>query len=423
MMKKFICISLVCVFALLFSAAYASADDNYNLNDLKHCRTVYSYSGKSSAYFYGFNEKTLYSSRVIPDCVTRYIAVSGSIRAVCHDENNSYALYSLSSKSYGVVRMNMNTGNCTYCTINPSGNTVNSSFAVCENEIFIIHNSQNYPFVKSYNFNGSELHTYSFAQGVERLFCSGGCAYAKAFSGEILRLSGGSKTKCASLDNYTEFIDAGAGYILTSDKRLISLSNGSSESLRCDLAARTEKYTFTVSGDTLSFSGGETEITNAVLLCAAGSKAAVLNSTYGCAVISSTEHANNSNKSENTGGSAMRISDNYIIGIEPEITVTQAKSRYPQIKIILDDNQNEVTSGKLKTGYRTVLENGEYELALRGDVNSSGTLNSADTNELMKTLSGETALSPACQKAADYNFDNKINTKDLVLIAKTINNY
>ena len=415
-MKKVACVIFSILAVVLFPLFHAKANETRSLSELSGCSRLYSYSGTGSAYFFGYKNYTLYSSRVIPDCVTRYISVSGIIRSVCHDENYAYALFDGSKSSCEIVRMNMNSGSCDYCVISDAQNISNRSFAVAGNEIFLIHNNSVYPYVRSYNFNGQHLNTYNFSQGVELLFCNGGKAYAKAYSGEIFRISGGNKTNCAVLDPYIDFQNAGAGYILSADKRLISLNGGNTENLSCNLAVKTEKERFTVSGSSLSFSGGSAELDSAKLMCAVGIKAAVLKNNFNCEILNAAELSPKSAGANIRTVGSLRLLDNIIIGIEPGTTVTQAEKKYPDIRKIYDSNRSEVTSGKLRTGYWAQTPEGEFEIALFGDVNGSGTVNSADTDDIMDIILGTKTVNGCYQKAADYNIDGIIDTKDLVLI-------
>ncbi len=53
-------LSCLTVLALLVaSAVFARADDSVKFDELKACRKVFAYSGSSSAYFYGFYDKTV----------------------------------------------------------------------------------------------------------------------------------------------------------------------------------------------------------------------------------------------------------------------------------------------------------------------------------------------------------------------------
>ena len=415
--KKSLCVILVIVTTTISSVCYVRADGDYSLSDLKNCTNIYSYSGKNNAYFYGNSNLTLYSSRVIPSRATRYVTVSGYICAVCHDESHAYALYKTSNDSFGVVRMNMNNGKCDYCAITDTRSAQKSSFAVAGNEIFIIYTGNPYHYVKSYDFSGKYLRSYTFPKGSERLFCNGGCAYVRAFSGEVFRLSGASKTKCAATDAYKDFSDAGIGHILLNDKRLVSLGNGKIQYPRSDFAAITSQNSFYLSGTTLRFNGGEAEASSPKLMCAAGSTAAVLGKDFYCQIFNAKSAVS---RSQSTQSSKLNFSGSVIVGIEVDTTVAKIKEKYPEIKKIFNHDGKEMTSGRLKTGYSALTQSGEHKIAIRGDVNSSGTLNTADTDELMNALSGSKKLSDCCAKAADYNYDGAVNTKDLVLIGKRI---
>lgn len=416
MIKRIVRSAVILALIITASVCTIKADGSVMPGELRQCKHIYSYSGKANAYFYGYSGKTLCSTRVIPNSITRYVSVSGTIRAVCHDENCAYALYDGSNKSYGVVRMNMNSGECDYCTISDTQNAVNRSFAVAGNEIFIIFNSRIFPVVKSYNFSGKYLKMYEFTRGAECLFCNGGYAYARDFNGEIFSLSGKGKTKRAELEAYTEFFNAGDGYIFTRDKRIILLNGGYTERPDCDLAVKTPRSGFYLTGSALRYSGGEAEVGSARLLCAVGSTAAVLRNDFLCEIV----NINNNTKqiSSNTINRKPKISDSTIVGIEAGTTVARLKEMFSDIKKIHNHNGAEVTSGLLKTGYTAQTPEGSYRIALTGDVNSSGTLNSADIDELLSALSGSEKLSGWCLKAADLNGDGSVNTKDLVLVGK-----
>ena len=421
MAKRFFCVILILLNIFSFFVYTAWADNSASFGELGNCKELYAYSGKNNAYFYGFSADTLYSARSVPSANLRYVCTSGRIRSVCHDEACAYALFDDSNKSYGIVRMNMDSGACSYCSITDVKKAANQSFAVSGNEIFIIQNTGSYPCVKSYNFSGKALCTYNLPDGAELLFCNGSKAYARSFSGEIFRLSGGGKTKCADLDAYTGFTDAGCGYILDDDGRLISLNSGDAEYPRCDFAVRTSQNTFRLSGNNLSFSGGEVSAQSARLMCAAGQNAAVLGTDFKSTVFNANQIKNNSPQSRGDAhASTLKISDGVAVGIDAEITVTKATEKYPEIAALYDFDGSKITSGKLKTGYYALIGNTKYQIAVRGDINNTGTLNKADIICLMDAIAGKIQLTPCQSKAADFNFDGKFNTQDLVLIGRRI---
>ena len=420
MTKRFICIILILLCPASFFIGTAWADSTALFSELGNCKYIYTYSGRNNAYFYGYTNTTLYSARAVPTANLRYVNTDGCIRAVCHDESNAYALFD-GNNCYKIVRMNMDSGACDYVTITGSESISNRSFAVSESEIFILQKSNSYPYVKSYNFSGKALYSYTFSKGVDRLFCNGSNAYARSVSGEIFRLSGGSKTKCADLEAYTDFSDAGCGYILTSDGRLISLGSGDVEYPRCDNAVRTSQNSFKLCGNTLSFTGGDVSVSSAKLMCAAGQTAAVLGTDNRCTTFNASQIKSNPQASQSGSKSSnLKISDGVAVGIDAEITVTQAKEKFPEIAELYDFDGNKITSGKLKTGYYALIGGTKYPVAIRGDVNGTGTLNRSDLVDLMDAIIEKITLSPCRSKAADFNLDGKINTQDLVLLGLRI---
>ena len=87
--------ALLCLFFLalfLCTPFRAVAETASDLSVLSSAKRIFSYSGKASAYFYGFSNQTLYSARVIPSAALRTVRTGGVIRAVCHDENSVYAM-------------------------------------------------------------------------------------------------------------------------------------------------------------------------------------------------------------------------------------------------------------------------------------------------------------------------------------------
>ena len=63
---------------------------------------------------------------------------------------------------------------------------------------------------------------------------------------------------------------------------------------------------------------------------------------------------------------------------------------------------------------------GECTLAVRGDLNSNGAVNSADVKALMEHFASGTELSAGVSAAADFNSDGAVDNRDLVLLAQSI---
>ena len=84
-------------------------------------------------------------------------------------------------------------------------------------------------------------------------------------------------------------------------------------------------------------------------------------------------------------------------------------------------SNNEITSGVIKTGYAlTYLDKNEelivYKLAVSGDVNGDGKINSADLLRIRQHLLETVTLSDIYFTASDINGDKKTNSADLLRV-------
>lgn len=77
-----------------------------------------------------------------------------------------------------------------------------------------------------------------------------------------------------------------------------------------------------------------------------------------------------------------------------------------------------LTSGRLGTGMRAIVDNREYLIIVSGDLTGEGNVNSRDLKLLMKILSGEETLDENMLLCADLNNDELINTKDLLKLSQ-----
>ena len=81
-------------------------------------------------------------------------------------------------------------------------------------------------------------------------------------------------------------------------------------------------------------------------------------------------------------------------------------------------NGENVTSGLIKTGYRTFIAGESYSISVKGDITGEGNVKSNDISELMSMLTGKTQISGVNYKSADYDLNGTVNNIDLVLIAQ-----
>lgn len=434
MYKKILSILIIFLTIVFISLYGAESKTVKNLNDLSYCKNLYTYSGNHYAYFYGYTSDTLYSAQSIPDLNLRYIKVDGLIRAVCHNENYAYALYETksSARSYSIVRMNMQNGNCNYFDIGAQSNIINSSFAATDDEIFIIRTDSYNSYAASYDTNGKRKYNYKFDSNVEKLFINDSKTYAVLYNGDIYALENGTHTFCNNLGNNHNFADAGAGYIYTEGKLLISLTDNSRENIvnaKTFRIVKCENKLFSLTTDTLKSSdGGKYSTPNPYMMAATKSFISVISSNYECNTISISEmyenKSNNNDYDDNVNQNYQdldnhyKIKDNIMLGIESGTTVSQFKRNFSEKVTVYNKDGDVSASGKIATGFRCKVYGNTYKIAVRGDVTGEGNVKSNDVDIIMKNMIGLQSLENEFYAAADYNFDGVLDNRDLVAIAQ-----
>ena len=133
---------------------------------------------------------------------------------------------------------------------------------------------------------------------------------------------------------------------------------------------------------------------------------------------------NNRHDSSKTDNRAVNsdyiISDGMIYGIYSGETVADFK-RKTSVKNVYKADGTIAKSGKLKTGFTTVINSKTYVITVCGDVTGEGNVNSRDVTLLHKYLCGNAELDGAYLKAADFNLDGEADNRDLVLISRQKN--
>ena len=395
-MSKRLISCAISVVLLIVSFTTAAADNAVKLRELSDCVKVFAYSGKDSAYFYGFNSQTLCSVRVIPDVLTRTVNVNGTILSVCHDDSNAYALYKNGQNAYCIMQMNMNSGDCSWFQIAQENTVQHSSIAACNGEVMVI-TSKGTDILTSAQ-NGNSSYTYSFPSGVKELFVNDNNAYALINDGSLYRIGSRSKTYSANLSVLSGFSNAGCGWMFTSGGALVSV-NGEREYIHADAAVKLN---------------GKTVQRNSVrLLACALDRAAALKNDY------SLEYTGSDGRSQEEGASdKSKLKSGGIAVLEEGITVSKLKSIYSNVTGVYAANGEVISSGALRTGYTAMLESGSCQIAVLGDINGSGTVNSADTKLLMRFFTGSASLNDCEITAADCNKDGIADNRDLVLLSR-----
>lgn len=112
----------------------------------------------------------------------------------------------------------------------------------------------------------------------------------------------------------------------------------------------------------------------------------------------------------------LRVSG-HILYAEPGVTAAKLRAAFPQTEVEVYTSSSAAVSGRLKTGMSVLIDDKLYTVIVPGDINASGTVNTADMRLLQRVLVGETELTDTAALAADLNENGRPDAADLVLLA------
>ena len=112
----------------------------------------------------------------------------------------------------------------------------------------------------------------------------------------------------------------------------------------------------------------------------------------------------------------LRVSG-HILYAEPGVTAAKLRAAFPQAEVEVYTSSSAAASGRLKTGMSALIDDELYTVIVPGDINASGTVNTADMRLLQRVLVGETELTDTAALAADLNENGRPDAADLVLLA------
>lgn len=420
MSKLFVSI-LLAVMLISISVICVNSVSEYNLSELKNCSYLYTDNNNRGSYVYGYNADTLYCAQLLPKCEVRYVTYDGTIRSACQNGENAYALFETytAKKPYVLARLNMSNGSCSYYTFTNLEHIDNSSIAVLDNKVFFKKTDSHYSYVVEYSFSGNKLNEYRFDDEVSELFVNNSNAYARLLEGNIYRLSNGTSSFSASVKYQSDFVNAGKGYIHTDYGKLISIDNNTTENT-FDTCVMYNSEMYYVNGKTVVNNDKYYTFSKDVSkLLANNNQIAVLFSDYFCQVIDVSELKEyKSDFTINKTEIPYSIEGDIICGVENGTTVSEFKHEFSADISVYNVNGEKVTSGLIKTGYRTFIAGETYNISVRGDITGEGNVKSNDISELMSMLTGKAQIIGVNSKSADYDLNGKIDNIDLVLLAQ-----
>lgn len=430
-MKKilpFLCLTIVFMF-IATSTVFSQAE--YDVSDLQNCKNVYTETNSNGAYLYGYTINCLYSAKILPEVNIRKLEVTGKIRSVTQYKSKTCALVEVTLDNYNVVVMDNNTGTCNYYEFKSLKNLKNSSFAVDDNNVYFIRTNSTYSYVQCYSLNGELLKNYKPNNEVTKIFTNNSKVYFSLYSGEIYRLNGNSYEYATIINSTATFSNAGAGWIYCSTKELVSLDGKQKKTVgngKLNCVTYADNMIISSSGKNIFVDdepvlGIERE---AEFVLSYKDKYAVVTNDFTCTTnnISFENNVNGQSDGQENTQTVLKDDKTYKInadgilyGVESGTTISVLK-KDNSISNVYDKNGNIVTSGKVKTGYSADVNGTNRLISVRGDITGEGNVKSNDVSELMSALTEKTTLSKIQTVSADYNFDGKVDNKDLVLIAR-----
>ena len=414
LLKRCISALLMLLFAAAGTVCAFASDSRPDLSLLRNCGRIYAYSTDYSAYFYGFDGSMLYSARVLPDDCIRYVNAGGTVRAVSHDNDHAYALFSTGNQ-YSCLSMNMNDGSCFTEALYSGERIYAKSFCAADDEMFVMLFGRTFSYVQGKR--GGQTYRYAPDCNIKCLFTNDDNAYLETTRGDVYRIGEGNMTFCLKLDEALEYTNAGAGYLYSKYDALVSLDGSKRRVLKQKQAAISEDVIFSLSNTGLTVNGVTESFASPLLLAASGGKAAVLENDYSCSIVS----ADGENNDSEQGGGALDtpdIKDGIVRGISSGTTVAAFKRAFPSASDIFSADGALVSSGDIKTGYKALIGGSYYPIAVFGDLGGSAEINSTDINALGNMLAEQRLPEGVYFAASDLNGDGSVDTRDLVLLMK-----
>lgn len=365
--------------------------------------------------------------------------VNGQIRGVSQSGKYTYALVfeDVFTNKYSVYALNTDNGDVFQNTFYDE-NFRTDSFSVSDGCIYYIKTDRTYAYVARVNLSTDKKTNITFSQNVNEVFNNNGKSYARLYDGSICKLSQTSSTCVANTGEFRNISNAGINTVLNEDGFLVSLSDNSREyvsnakannvsvsdgkvfsAVNCRLNLKTSDKTHSMSIPDTARAVVSYKNQCGVLL---NNGTVMTVNTSDFAEKKANTDSNNSDlpKSDNDNKSQnfdYKFSDGIISGVFSGETVADFKNKTSADCVYKADG-SVAKSGKLKTGFTTLINSQSFAIAVCGDVTGEGNVNSKDVTLLQKYLCDTADLSGAYLKAADFNLDGKVDNRDLVLISR-----
>lgn len=389
------------------------------------CRDVKFENNLQGSFVYGYTSDSLFSANMFPSVSIQSVRCNGILCSTNHSGVFSYAL-SENNESYTITELNNTNGIYQHYKFGELHSINNESFAINSKRAYFIFTDSVYSYIKSFGKDGTFLKNYTFNGNVRKLFINNSEVYALLYNGDIYKITDNGSQYCTHTESGLDIYNAGAGYVINSKKKLISLSrNEEATTLNADFNCIIK------SENTLVYSNSKTIFyvckndyvypinKNIKALFQYKNKVGILHDDFSYESIDISnfkiQSADNTPSADTSANDAAEILIKYA---DSGTTVSAFKKAYDSTLKVFDCNGNEVTNGKIKTGYTAKIENNFYYIAVLGDLTGEGNVKSNDVSRLMSYFTEKEILENIYLAAADYNRDGIVNNIDLVYISR-----
>lgn len=454
---KLLCIFLVITITIIAMPTKSDSFDIYTYQSFRNLNEVRLLQNQKEAFLVGSNGKNVHIERVYPETY--------SIERNLENNVYSYGLFdstlvmicpNRSTRQTQIVLYDIYTDTFTQFLITDFDSIEFSQFVYSDSFIYI---SNNNGIVKKYSTYGELITTYSIHHSAVYLSASkSGEIYAIANNGLFLISDDGAKMICDQcVDAPISFISndvfvndtgyyykIGANYTvnkLIASKSTVYYPSGGIIDNHSLIADNNILYGFDITSNAadrmISFSNYIEEI------CLIDSTILALSYQNGAPVISKAAYTDMIKLNQNSLDiikedvdtpycvtSNIYTVDNEkqtITGINYSTTISEFKSNiyYDGFKVSFTRyDGKEIKSGNIGTATIARFYNEyyfiEYELSVVGDLTGEGNVNSRDKKLMFSYLLDEVIFSGVYLNSADIDKSNKIDTVDLVLLLRTI---
>lgn len=436
-MKRLISLLTAVILISCVSICKSRAYEEYNLSDLANCSGIKSDSNSRGGYLCAFSGNTVFSAKLVPDFSAYNFTVSGHIRGVSQSGKYTNALVfdDAFTNKYSVYSLDTDNGNVRKTSFNDE-NFRTDSFSVSDNCVYYIKTDSTYAYVACVDLSTGRKTKINFSQNANEIFNNNGKSYVRLYDGSVCRLSQASSACVANTGEFRNIANVGINKVINQDGFIVSLSDNSREYVSNaefgKVSASDGKVFIAVNYRLSRKASDKTQSVSipkaAKAVVAYKNRCGVLldNGTvqvYESSDFDEKKTADNNNHSDSSNSDNQAVisdyifSDGIIYGVYSGETVADFKAKTSADAVYKSDG-SVAKSGKLKTGFTTVINSKTYTIAVCGDVTGEGNVNSKDVTLLQKHLCGNAKLSGAFLKAADFNLDGKVDNRDLVLISR-----